>query len=153
MEAGEREYTYLSVSGSYITFFDVFRSIFYRTLWQAGIQKPREFASDDDREFLLASYRTLKPREGLQECFDTLRAGGFQVWCLTAGDTSRVNGYLQSGGVDFPSDNFVSCDTIGIGKPDPRSYQHVIDKFPKEKLDIWFAAAHAWDSAAAARVG
>lgn len=153
MEAGEREYTYLSLSGRYIKFFDIFRSIFYRTLWQAGIENPREFASDDDREFLLASYRTLRPREDLQKCFDTLRTGGFQVWCLTAGDTERVHGYLKAGGVDFPEENFVSCDTIGIGKPDPKSYQHILDKFPTGDREVWFAAAHAWDSAAAGQVG
>jgi len=33
MEAAEREYTYLSISGRYISFFDVFRPLFYRMLW------------------------------------------------------------------------------------------------------------------------
>ncbi|KAH8885262.1 HAD-like protein [Thozetella sp. PMI_491] len=153
MEAGEREYTYLSISGNYIKFFDIFRSIFYRTLWQAGIEEPRKFATDEDREFLLASYRTLKPREGLLECFTRLRKGGYTVWALTAGDTERVGGYLAAGGVDFPSENFVSCDTIGIGKPAPESYQYIIDKFPKENQETWFAAAHMWDAAAARRCG
>ena len=153
MEATEREYTYLSLSGKYIKCFDIFGSIFYRTLWQAGIQNPREFASDDDCDFMLAAYRKLKPREGLDKCLETLRAGGFTVWCLTAGDTERVNGYLQAAGVDFPPENFVSCDTIGIGKPDPKSYQHILDKFPKDDLEVWFAAGHAWDSSAAGQVG
>ncbi|KAK5022746.1 hypothetical protein LTS07_009723 [Exophiala sideris] len=153
MEAGEREYTYLSISGKYVTFFEVFRSIFYRTLWQAGIAEPRKFATDEDREFLLASYRKLKPRPGLAECFDRLRRGGFSVWALTAGDTSRVAGYLKEGGVDFPSDHFVSCDTIGVGKPAPAAYQYILDKFDKENRETWFAAAHMWDSAAARPLG
>ncbi|KAM5343722.1 hypothetical protein ACJ41O_012259 [Fusarium nematophilum] len=153
MEAGEKEYTYMSLSGHYLTFFDIFRSIFYRTLWQGGVKEPRKFASDEDREFLLASYRTLKPREGVLECFSKLREAGFQVWALTAGDTKRVAGYLAQGGVDFPSENFVSCDTIGVGKPEPRSYQHILDKFPKENLEAWFAAAHMWDTAGARHCG
>ncbi|KEF60511.1 uncharacterized protein A1O9_02072 [Exophiala aquamarina CBS 119918] len=153
MEAGEREYTYLSIAGAYRPFFDVFRSIFYRTLWQAGIQEPRKFATDEDREFLLQSYRELKARPDLVECWDKLRKAGFKVWCLTAGDIPRVAGYLKNGGVEMPEENFVSCDTIGIGKPEPRAYKFLLDKFDPSGLDAWFAAAHMWDAAAAKQVG
>ncbi|KAL4907800.1 hypothetical protein BDW74DRAFT_175582 [Aspergillus multicolor] len=156
MEAAEKEYTYLSlIPGGYVKVFDVLRSVFYRTLWQAGIAEPREFASDEDREFLLDSYRGLKPRPGLQECFQKLRDGGFTVWCLTAGDVERVSGYLAKGGVEFPKENFVSCDEIGVGKPQPSSYQFIRDKFPKgeDGGDIWFAAAHMWDAVGARKCG
>lgn len=154
MEAGEREYTYLSLSGNYVSFFDhIFPAIFYRTLRQAGIKEPRKFATDKDRDFLIAAYRDLKPRPGVAECFAKLREGGFTVWCLTAGDTKRVSRYLAAGGVDFPSENFASCDTIGIGKPHPDSYQYILDKFPKDDREVWFAAAHMWDSAGAKSCG
>lgn len=153
MEAGEKEYTYLSLSKHYVKFFDVFRSIFYRTLWQAGIQEPRQFATNEDREFLLSAYRTLKPREDLLECFSKLSEAGFTVWALTAGDIERVSGYLSAGGVDLPSENFVSCDTIGVGKPAPESYQYILDKLPAEDLEAWFAASHMWDAAGAKRSG
>lgn len=153
MEASEKEYTYLSLSKNYVKFFDVFRSIFYRTLWQAGIPEPRKFASDEDREFLLASYRALKPRPGVAECFSKLEGAGFKVWCLTAGDVERVAGYLAKGGVEFPAENFVSCDEIGVGKPQPRSYQYILDRFPKEGCEMWFAAGHMWDAAGARQCG
>jgi 2-haloacid dehalogenase len=153
MEAGEKECTYLSVSTTYVKFVDVFRSIFYRTLRQIGIKDPRSFASDEDREFLLAAYRSLKARPGLATCFSKLREAGFKVWCFTSGDTERVSGYLAAGGVDFPSDNFVSCDTFRISKPAPTAYQYILDKFPTENREVWFAAAHMWDAAAARRNG
>ncbi|KAI1840415.1 hypothetical protein JX265_007161 [Neoarthrinium moseri] len=153
MEAGEKEYTYLSLSGHYVVYFDVFRSIFYRTLWQAGIEEPRKFATDDDREFLLQSYRRLRPRAGLENCFSRLREAGFTVWCFTSGDVKRVSGYFASGGVDFPLENFVSCDSIGVGKPAPECYKFVLDKFPKENCETWFAAGHMWDVAGAKRAG
>ncbi|KAE9578369.1 hypothetical protein CGMCC3_g5539 [Colletotrichum fructicola] len=154
MEAGEKEYTYMTISGAkYAKFFDIFRSIFYRTLWQAGIQEPRKFATDEDREFLLASYRALRTREGLSQCFSKLRKAGFTVWCLTAGDTERVGGYLAKGGEDFPSENFVSCDTIGVGKPAPETYEYILDKLPKEECEVWFGAAHIWDTAGARQCG
>ena len=153
MEAAEREYTYLSISGNYKKVFDVMRSIFYRTLWQAGISKPREFVNDEDLEFLLSSYRGLKPREGLAECFSKLRNAGFTVWALTAGDTARVSNYLKQGQIEMPPENFLSCDDIGIGKPAPESYQYIWNKFDKKDLEAWFAAAHMWDTAAARRSG
>jgi 2-haloacid dehalogenase len=153
IEAGEKEYTYLSLSEKYVKFFDVFRSIFYRTLWQAGVQNPRQFATDEDREHLLASYRTLKTREGLLECFTRLREAGFTVWAFTSGDTQRVAGYLSEGGASLPPEHFVSCDTIGVGKPAPACYQHILEKFPKENLEAWFAAAHMWDAAGARHCG
>jgi 2-haloacid dehalogenase len=153
MEAGEKEYTYLSVSGQYVVYMDVFRSIFYRTLWQAGIADPRSFATDEDREFLIQSYWKLKARPGVLECFSKLREAGFTIWCLTSGDTTRVSGYLATGGVDFPADNFISCDSIGVGKPAPDCYKYVLEKFPKDGLEAWFAAGHMWDASAARRNG
>jgi 2-haloacid dehalogenase len=153
IEATEREYTYLSLSGKYVVFMDIFRSIFYRTLWLAGIEEPRKFATDEDLDIIVRSYWNLKPREGLRECFAKLRAAGFTVWALTAGDTARVAGYFSTAGIDLPADNFVSCDTIGKGKPAPECYKFIMDKFPKENLEAWFAAAHMWDSSAARRNG
>ncbi|KAJ5238566.1 2-haloalkanoic acid dehalogenase [Penicillium chermesinum] len=155
MEAGEREYTYLSLSGHYVKCFDCLHAVFYRTLWQAGIPEPRKFATDEDRDYLLACYRTLKLRPGIAECFARLRNAGFTVWAFTAGDTPRVAGYLAAGGVDMPEENFVSCDTIGIGKPEPSSYKFILDKFKREgeEAETWFASAHMWDSAAAKRNG
>ncbi|KAF7531067.1 hypothetical protein G7054_g9245 [Neopestalotiopsis clavispora] len=153
MEAGEKEYTYLSLSGSYLVYWTVFRGIFYRTLWQAGVKEPRKLCTDEDREFLLDAYKQLKPRAGLTECFAKLRGAGFTVWALTSGDVSRVTGYFSAAGIDFPKANFVSCDEIGVGKPSPACYKYVLDKFPAENRVTWFAAGHMWDAAAARRSG
>ena len=154
MAAAEKEYTYLSMSGApYVKVFDVFRSVFYRTLWQAGVAEPRRLAADEDREFVLEAYRRLKPRDGLRECFDKLRAAGFTVWALTSGDTQRVSRYLEMAGVELPPKNFASCDSIGVGKPAPASYRHILEKLPEKDREAWFAAAHAWDASAAGYSG
>ncbi|KAK8038304.1 2-haloacid dehalogenase [Apiospora phragmitis] len=135
MEAGEKEYTYLSMSGHHVAFSDVLRALFYRTLWQAGLADPRRFATDDDRDFLLAAYRALRVRPGVAACFRTLHDAGYTVWALTSGDVARV------------------ADSIGVGKPAPAVYEHVLKKFPTEDLDAWFAAGHMWDASAARRSG
>lgn len=92
MEAAEREFTYLSISERYMTFSVVFRALFYRILWMAGIQEPRKFATDEQRYAILATYSQLEAREGVKEAFELLRNAGFIVWCLTSGDVERVRG-------------------------------------------------------------
>ncbi|KAF2019916.1 HAD-like protein [Aaosphaeria arxii CBS 175.79] len=150
-EAAEREYTYLSISGRYIRFFDVFKSLFYRMLWMAGIEEPREFATDDDLAYILEQFMKLEARPGVAECFKLLREAGFTCWAFTAGDVNRVRGYFTNNGIDMPLENFMSCDSLGIGKPAPESYRPLLDRFGSE--EAWFAAAHMWDVSAAKSTG
>lgn len=150
-EAAEREYTYLSISGRYVRFYDVFRSLFYRMLWMAGIEEPRKFASDDDLAYILEQFMTLEARPGVAECFQILRDAGFTCWAFTAGDVKRVRGYFTRNGIDMPEENFMSCDSLKIGKPAPESYRPLLDRFGSE--EAWFAAAHMWDVSAAKSVG
>ncbi|KAK8066212.1 (S)-2-haloacid dehalogenase 4A [Apiospora hydei] len=116
-------------------------------------RRPRAFATDDDRDFLLGAYAQLRTRPGVEQCFRTLRQAGYTVWALTSGDVARVSGYLRDGGVEILPENFVSCDSIGVGKPAPAVYEHVLEQFPAEGLDAWFAAGHMWDASAARRTG
>ncbi|ETN36630.1 haloacid dehalogenase, type II [Cyphellophora europaea CBS 101466] len=152
-EVAEREYTYLSMSGKYARYYDCVRGLFYRVLGQAGIEKPREFASDDDLEYILSQYRELKARPGAAECWQKLRDAGFTMWAFTAGDAARVQGYLEKNGIPCPEENFRSCDTLGIGKPAPECYKPLLEEFQKNGDEAWFAAAHQWDVSAAKRSG
>ena len=150
-EAAEREYTYLSISGRYVRFYDVFKALFYRMLWMAGIKEPRSFAADEDLEYILARFKELNMRPGVEECFRMLREAGFTVWAFTAGDVERVRGYFTRGGVDMPLENFMSCDDLRIGKPSPESYRPLLERFAGG--EAWFAAAHMWDVSAAKSTG
>ena len=150
-ETAEREYTNLSISGRYGTFDACVKSLFYRVLWLAGIEEPREFASDEDLEYIIDGYSRLEPRAGTAECFRILRDAGFTVWGFTMGDKARVTGYLTRGGVDFTADSLVSCDGLGVGKPAPEAYKHVLQRFGGE--EAWFAAAHMWDVSSAKLTG
>ena len=148
IEVTEREYTYLSMNGKYVGFRDVFSSLFYRMLYMSGIQDPHSFATDEDLEYILKQYMKLEARPGIKECFEILRENGFTVWALTAGDVERVGGYFTHNGIHMPTENFISCDAIKIGKPDPKVYQMMLERLGAED-EKWFAAAHNWDVAAA----
>lgn len=152
IEVAEREYTYLSMSGRYAKFSSVFEQVFYRILYGAGISNPREISNIQDLEYIMKEYAQLEARPGAAECVTKLREAGFTVWALTAADINRVNQYFASSGIKMPAENLVSCDTKGIGKPDPRAYQSVFEQL-KELGQPWFAAGHAWDVSSARLVG
>lgn len=152
MEAAEREFAYLSISERYTTFMEIFKALFYRILWMAGVAEPRSLATQEQRDAILASYGRLETRPGIGEAMQKLRQAGFTVWCLTTGDTARVRGYFLRSGLDMPEENFVSCDTAGVAKPALAAYRSVLEKF-EEGDEKWFAAAHMWDVSAAKKAG
>lgn len=152
MEAAERECSYLDRSGRYVPFWTVFQPLFFRILWMAGIQEPRKFATEEDAAFMVGEYRKLAARPGVQECWARLREAGFTVWAVTTGDAARVQRYLANAGVELPTENFVTCDDLGVAKPSLEVYKHVLNKFPGAD-EKWFAAAHMWDTSAAKQAG
>lgn len=150
-EIAEREYTYLSINKRYRSFYDVFCSLFYRMLWISGVKEPRSFATDEDLAYVVGEFKNLEVRPGAAECFSLLRDAGFTCWGFTAGDNEQVRGYLINNGIEMPLENFKSCDTLGIGKPAPESYQPLLKQFGSE--EAWFAAAHMWDVSSAKHTG
>lgn len=140
IEVAEREYTYLSMSGLYRPYATVFESIFYRMLYKAGIPSPRTFANDEDLAAVMVGYKAMELRPGARECVQKLRDAGFTVYGFTMGDIARVGGYFKAGGLEWPAENLLSCDTRGVGKPDPEAYRPLLEKLSVEGKP-WFAAA------------
>ena len=61
------------MSGRYVPFSEVFESIFYRMLMQAGITKPREVASSDDLAAIMQAYTEMEMRLSANECIQKVR--------------------------------------------------------------------------------
>lgn len=77
-----------------------------------------------------------------EECIQKLRDGGFTVRAFTMGDLKRVGAYFKNAGVELPAEHLMSCDTAGVGKPDPAAYKPVFEALSKSGSQPWFAAAH-----------
>lgn len=123
-------------------------------LYQAGIADPASVGTDEGLAYIMQEYANLDLRPGALECVQKLRDAGFTVWALTAGDLNRVGAYLRNAGVEMPSENLLSCDTAGVGKPDPGAYRPLLERLRTEGGEKpWFAAAHMWDVSAARRTG
>ena len=153
IEVAEREYTYLSMSGRYISFAKIFEAILWRMLYKAGVPSPRTFATEDDLAFIMKGYKAMELRPGAKECIEKLRGAGFRVIGFTMGDVERVGGYFRNAGVELPEGDLLSCDSSAIGKPDPAAYKPLLEELRKEGGEPWFAAAHMWDVSAAKRTG
>ncbi|EME42343.1 hypothetical protein DOTSEDRAFT_73236 [Dothistroma septosporum NZE10] len=152
MTQAELEFTFLSISSRHTSYKDVMKAMFYRTLWMSGIQEPRKFATDEEREACQEGYSLLGLREGAKECIEMLKSENFNVWCLTTADIARVQGYFKRGGVEMPAENFISCDSHGVAKPALAAYRPIFEHFGQGD-EKWFAAAHMWDVSAARQVG
>ncbi|KAJ5723810.1 hypothetical protein N7488_001845 [Penicillium malachiteum] len=152
MTAAELEFTFLSISERYKPYKEILLTLFYRTLYMMGVENPRDFATESERDECAQAYSELELRPGTKECFARLRDAGFTVWALTTGDAKRVRGYFERAGLDMPLENFISCDSQGVAKPALAAYRPALARFAEED-DRWFAAAHMWDVTAAVKVG
>ena len=121
IELAEREYTYLSMSGKYVSFNECMAKLFYRVLYLAEIPNPRKFATDEDVRSLMDAYNRLTMRPDAAVCIGKLRRAGFTVWGLTAANLDGVAGLFKQAGVEMPKENLLSCDQSGVGKPDPKA--------------------------------
>ncbi|KAI7164568.1 2-haloalkanoic acid dehalogenase [Hortaea werneckii] len=152
MTHAELEYTFLCLSERYTPYKQVMKATFYRTLGMMGVSGPRETFNDEDRDQCQAGYAQLQLRPGAKDCIAVLRDAGFDVWCLTTADLTRVQGYFASGGVEMPAEKFVSCDSTGVAKPVLAAYRPILEKC-RTVGEAWFAAGHMWDVAAARKTG
>ncbi|GME84593.1 unnamed protein product [Ambrosiozyma monospora] len=156
--ACERDFSYLSLIGHYQPTKKILKSIFFRTLYHAGIKEPESIADEEDLDWLCNEWLKLKSRDGLPEMWKYLRDNGFTIWCLTDGDKERVKGYFVNSKLDMPDENIISCDSLGVGKPTPSVYEFMLDTIKTTSgsdadENIWFGAAHAWDCCAARKAG
>lgn len=69
------------------------------------------------------------------------------------GGLERVGGYFRQAGVELAAENLLSCDSSGVGKPDPEAYWPLLERLSREQGKPWFAAAHMWDAGAARQTG
>ncbi|KAJ5963436.1 uncharacterized protein N7479_003312 [Penicillium vulpinum] len=163
MQSSELESLMLHMSKRSVPYKDVFKALFYRVLYLSGIEDPRSFATEEERDTCQDAYSKLELRPDCRTMMEKLRENGFTIWCLTTGDTERVGGYFKRAGFEMPAENLVSChqfmkhdsaseSPLDMVKPSMGSYKPMLDKFASEDQK-WFVAAHMWDVSAAVKAG
>ncbi|EUC40426.1 hypothetical protein COCMIDRAFT_108829 [Bipolaris oryzae ATCC 44560] len=154
--AAQRDFTYVSMTGSYVPIAQVLKSTFRRAC--AVVDLPTDAVTDEDLEEIMKAFRSMGPREGLKACFDGLREAGWEVYGVTNGGSETSLNYYHSAGIELDADHLLSCDAIQVAKPDVRVYENANQYISKrlqgkEEGERWFVAAHAWDLIAARKAG
>ncbi|KAJ7798638.1 putative 2-haloalkanoic acid dehalogenase [Mycena olivaceomarginata] len=147
----EVDFQRLSVVKEFRSHSELLKTAFYKTLQDAGVSESS--VPEADVDMLISEYsHNLTPRPGLAEMIQTLRDGGFTVWCCSDASPERVRGYFEKAGIDLPTENLLSCDMCAAAKPDPKVYRMVKKALGHAKVAV-FAAAHSWDLAGARKEG
>ena len=135
--ATQRDFTYLSISGSYTAMPKVFAATLPRALAIAldpapdypSVSRVRSFPKDKmDR--VLAELKQLKGRPGLVDAFSTLWDAGFEIYAVSNGAKEGTKALLAT--LDDSNSNrkdvfvngefdkyIVSCDEVQKAKPSP----------------------------------
>ncbi|KAI4621749.1 hypothetical protein J4E80_004121 [Alternaria sp. BMP 0032] len=154
--AAQRDFTYVSMSGSYVPIAQVLKSTFRRAC--AVVDLPLDAITDEDVDEVMKAFKAMGPRDGLKKCFDGLREAGWDVYGVTNGGSETSLAYYHNAGIELDEQHLLSCDAIKIAKPDVRVYEnadrHLTEKgLSKGDGERWFVAAHAWDLIAARKAG
>ncbi|KAI4662880.1 uncharacterized protein J4E79_004191 [Alternaria viburni] len=154
--AAQRDFTYVSMSGSYVPIAQVLKSTFRRAC--AVVDLPLDAITDEDVEEVMKAFKAMGPRDGLKTCFDGLREAGWDVYGVTNGGSETSLAYYHNAGIELDEQHLLSCDAIKIAKPDVRVYENADKCLTERGLgkgdgERWFVAAHAWDLIAARKAG
>jgi 2-haloacid dehalogenase len=141
-----RDYFALSHSGDYAPLKEVLQGSVRRSLAVVGVE-----AGDDQVAGVMAALPELDPSPGAAECVALFAEAGWRQMALTNGSEELTRGLLARAGLDSRVATVCSCDSIGVSKPSPRVYEMATEEAGGEEL--WLVAAHAWDTAGAARAG
>ncbi|TLD34694.1 HAD-like protein [Venturia nashicola] len=155
--AAQRDFTYVSLAGSYKPIAQILKNTFKRACLIIDI--PVDAISDEDVNAIMKAFKAMGPREGLKECFDGLRDAGWDIYSVTNGSVETTLTYYHNANIEFDEQHLLSCDDLKVAKPDVRVYERAQEHLTERGLGgkgdgkRWFVAAHAWDLIAARAAG
>ena len=116
-------------------------------LWdESGLSQLTHEARDD----LVHAWRHMPAWPGARDAIDLLRQR-FVVAPLTILSWSMAAGSSRKNGINW--DSILSCDILGIYKPDPRCYSRAAEIVDSVPADIMMVASHPSDLRAAIKAG
>ncbi|GAA6031398.1 hypothetical protein JCM8097_005642 [Rhodosporidiobolus ruineniae] len=171
--SSQRDFTYLSMNGSYTPIATVLQSNLPRTLLMSNLVSPSSSPSPLSRDFnwsplvdpILSTLPRLTPRPGLSEAVDLLLSSSspapkFTLLAATNGSLATTRQLFTNalGEERASAWGYFSCDEDKCAKPDQRVYRDVWKRLgfaegDGRKREGWFVASHVWDLHAARKAG
>ncbi|KAK3073117.1 hypothetical protein LTR53_005598 [Teratosphaeriaceae sp. CCFEE 6253] len=155
--AAQRDFTYLSIVDAYKPIAQILAKTFRRACQVVDL--PADQVTDEDVAAITKCLTSLPARPDLKQCFDGLREAGWDVYAVTNGGKETSLNYYKQANIELDTDHLLSCDDLGVAKPDLRVYERANEHLTAQGLgkkgdgERWFVAAHAWDLIAARKAG
>ena len=102
---------------------------------------------------MLQAYLELSTYPEVIPVLTRLREAGMQTAILTNGSPDMIEAAVDHSGIGDLLDACLSVEDVGIFKPDPRVYQHAVERLGVAADSISFQSSNAWDAAGASNFG
>jgi len=109
--------------------------------------------TQEQKEELLASYRTLPAYPDVEEGLASLQAAGFRMFAFSNGTAEAVEGLLKAAGIREFFQGVVSVDDLKSFKPNPGVYSHFLRKSGASGAEAWLISGNPFDVIGAISAG
>ena len=142
------QYTWLrSMQGRYVDLWQITGDSLDYALETLGLAEPAL------RARLMDLYRTLAVFPEIPDMLRRLRAAGMRTAILSNGSPAMLASAVAGNHLAEILDAVISVDEVGVFKPDPRVYQHALDRLGVAAAEVSFQSSNAWDAWAASAFG
>lgn len=109
--------------------------------------------SPEQKEELLASYRTLPAFDDVREALTSLKEAGFSIYAFSNGTTEAVETLFAAAGIRDLFVGIVSVDDLKSFKPNPGVYSHFLRKSGACGGSAWLVSGNPFDVIGAISAG
>lgn len=109
--------------------------------------------SQEQKDELLASYRTLPAFDDAKEGLVRLKEKGYRLYAFSNGQAEAVETLLVTAGIRDLFLGVVSVDDLKTFKPNPDVYQHFLDQSRSTADNAWLISSNPFDVIGAISTG
>lgn len=109
--------------------------------------------SADQKNQLMASYRTLPAFDDVKTALEQAKNAGVQLYAFSNGNKDAVDGLLAHAGINQYFEDVISVDEIGTFKPNPDVYEHLLSRIQSTSKNCWLVSSNPFDVIGADNVG
>jgi 2-haloacid dehalogenase len=99
----------------------------------------------EGRGAVLAAFGELDAYPDVRPAIDRLLGAGVRVAALTNGSAANTAKLLERNGLGDAFELVVSVDEVGMWKPRPEPYHHILERLGLSGDRVAMVAVHAWD--------
>lgn len=109
--------------------------------------------SDQDKDSLLACYRSLPVFADVVSSINALKAEGHALYAFSNGHPEAVSGLLGHAGIEQLFIDIISVDELETFKPAPAVYQLFLERTQSDPEETWLISSNPFDVIGAVNVG